>query len=212
MAVKGIDVSYAQGSNIDWHAVYRSGVRFVYFKVNEGDLIDKTTTLARVNAAKRAGLLVGGYNFVHPRSTRRGSTEFNIFYKRAKALGLLDKGTLRPMLDFENTHTNNFLTRTYVSSWIKACVKTARIHPVIYTGYYFWNQFGFKTDFNCPLWLAAYGVTQDWVKKHVPKPFDHAAFWQYTDSARVPGVPGKVDGDLYLGRDVAQLKRLHTHR
>lgn len=210
MSVKGIDVSYAQGTNIDWHKVYSSGVRFVYFKVNEGDLIDKTTTRARVSAAKRAGLLVGAYNFIHPRSTRRGSTEFNIFYKRAKEVGLLDKGCLRPMMDFEVTHTTKFLTRTYVSSWIKQCVKVARCHPVVYTGYYFWNQFGFKTDFNSHLWLAAYGVSREWVRTHTPKPFDHAAFWQYSGHGHVPGVPGECDLDLYLGRDVRQLRRLHT--
>jgi lysozyme len=208
--VKGIDVSYAQGTNIDWHKVRQDGVRFVYFKVNEGDVIDKTTTRARVRAARSAGLIVGGYNFVHPRATRRGSTEFDIFFKRASAVGLLDKGCLRPMLDFETTHTNNFLTRRYVSSWVKACVKRARIHPTIYTGYYFWNRFGFKTHFNCPLFLAAYGVSLDWVHNHIPSPWTKATFWQHSDKGEVRGIAGKVDLDRYLGKDVVQLVRLHT--
>lgn len=208
--VKGIDVSYAQGHSIDWDKVYNSGVRFVYFKVNEGDLLDKTTSRARVSAAKKAGLLVGGYDFIHPRSTRRGSAEFKIFQERAREVGLLDKGCLRPMLDFETTHTNDFLTRRYVSSWVKSCVRNERIHPVIYTGYYFWNDFGFRTDFNCPLFLPAYGVSVRWVSSHVPEPFNHAAFWQHTDKGNVPGVAGNVDLDWYLGRNVEQLKRLHT--
>lgn len=207
MPVEGIDVSYAQGANIDWHKVYANGVRFVYFKVNEGDLLDKTTTRSRVTAAKRAGLLVGGYNFIHPRATRRGSTEFNIFYKRAKEVGLLDKGCLRPMLDFEVTHTNNFLTKQYVSSWVKRCVKVARIHPLIYVGYYFWNQFGFKTNFNCPVLIPAYGS-----KPHLPTNWHVMNFTQYSDRGIVPGVPAHVDRDLYLGHSLATLKTNHTFK
>lgn len=205
MTVQGIDVSYAQGPNIDWHKVRQSGVHFVYFKVNEGDLIDKTTTRARVRSARAAGLLVGGYNFIHPRTVRRGSTEFEIFYRRAKDVGLLDKGCLRPLLDFETTHTNNYLTRVYVSSWVKRALKRTRKHPIIYTGSYFWEQFGFRTDFNCKLFIASYGPHY-----RVPKPFSHAAFWQYTDKGYVPGVRGNVDLDKYLGRDVSQLRKFHT--
>lgn len=207
MSVEGIDVSYAQGASIDWHKVRESGVRFVYFKVNEGDVIDKTTTLARVQAAKRAGLLVGGYNYVHPKATRRGSTEFKIFHKRAAQVGLLDKGCLRPMIDFETTHTNKFLTKQYVSSWIKQCVKQSRIHPLIYVGYYFWNQFGFRTNFNCPILVPAYGS-----KPHLPAQWKVMNFTQYTDKGRIPGVAGYVDRDRYLGPDIHTLTRNHTFK
>lgn len=206
MSIEGIDISYAQ-PRVDFHKVYESGVRFVYFKVNEGDTIDHTTTRERVRAAKNAGLLVGGYNYVHPRATRRGSTEYNIFFKRAKEVGLLDKGCLRPMIDFEVTHTTNYITKQYVSSWIKRCVKISRIHPVIYTGSYFWEGFGFKTNFNSPLWIAAYGS-----KPRIPAQWKVLSFHQYSGNGHVAGVAGDVDRDRYLGHDRAQLVRNHTFK
>lgn len=207
--LKGIDLSYAQPS-VNWPKIRKDGVRFAFLKVNEGDLIDKKTSRARVEAAKQAGILVGGYNFVRPRKGRTGAQEFDIFYERAKAVGLLDRGCLRPVIDIEATKLSPFRTRLYVKSWIRRCKKRLGVSPIIYTGAWFWDSPAMKGNKNttrgCKLWLAAYVKDH---RKYVPNGFTHASFWQNTDAAHIDGIPGPCDGNVYFST-LSDLKRYHT--
>jgi GH25 family lysozyme M1 (1,4-beta-N-acetylmuramidase) len=215
MSVSGIDVSSFQ-PNIDWNKVRYSGIHFAFMKVNEGDFIDKSTTRERVHAAKLQGVLVGGYDFVRPRKGRTGAQEFDIFYKHAKAAGLLSPGCLRPVIDIEATGFSGplkgFNTRKYVKSWIRQCVKRTGVHPIIYTAGWFWDDQmrGSKdTTQGCRLWVASYTSKFDNVT--IPKGFDHASFWQFTDKASIPGIKGHVDKNTYRGT-LASLRRAHTIR
>lgn len=209
MTVPGIDVSEHNG-DIDWPQVAGSGVRFVFQKVNEGDYIDHRFSAARVKAAKRAGLLIGGYDFLRPRPGRTGADEFDIFYEHAKAAGLLDKGCLRPVADIEATGFSGpaaaWRTRRYIKSWVAQCVKRTGHHPIIYTSAWFYDGVIHGRDtFGCKLWVAAYGVNDP--RKSIPSAWrGHASFWQYTDKATVPGITGRIDANTYLS-SMAALKR-----
>jgi len=210
MSVQGIDISNANGS-INWQKVRASGKHFVFFKVNEGDFIDHTTTEARVTAAHRTGMLVGGYDFLRPKTGRTGAQEFDIFWKHAKAVGLTKKGCLRPVLDIEATGFKAFKqtrTRRYVKSWVDRCVQVTGKHPIIYTGYFWRETLGdWNTTLGCNLWLAAY--TTNW-KHYIPKAWNgHASFHQYSETGKVPGVNTKVDLNEYLAT-IENLKRSHT--
>lgn len=208
MSVRGIDLSGNNGTGLDFERIRRDGRKFVFFKVNEGDWHDKSTTHDRVAAAKKAGLLVGGYNFVRPRPGRSGAAEFDIFYHYAKQAGLLntaDRKTLRPVIDIEATAFTGplagYRTRAYVKSWIRQCIKRVGVKPIIYTGQWFWDgqmKGNADTTRGCPLWLAAYTSESNY-KRFKPKGFDHISFWQYSDKGRVPGVKTRVDLNVYLG-------------
>lgn len=214
MSVLGIDVSENNGVNIDWRSVHSHGVRFVFMKVNEGDYFDKRTSHARIRLAREAGLLVGGYNFVRPRPGRTGAQEFDIFWKRARLLGLCKHGDLRPVIDIEATAFVGKLgplrTRRYVRSWIKRCVQVTGKPPIVYTGKWFWdgpsmngNKRGLR---GARLWLAAYAMRPD---PFVPAAWDHESFWQYTDRGTVPGISTPVDMNRYQS-SFQNLKRGHT--
>lgn len=211
MTVPGIDISNSNGSNIDWKKVHYAGKQFAFMKVNEGDYIDQTTTIARVKAARNAGLLVGGYDFLRPKTGRTGAQEFDIFYKRAHAVGLLNKGCLRPVADVEAsgfTVLRQTRTRAYIKSWVNRCFKVTGYHPIIYTGHFWREDLGdWNNNLGCVLWLAAY--TANW-KQYIPKAWHgHASFHQYSESGRIPGVPGNCDLDTYLS-DLSVLKHNHT--
>lgn len=201
MTLSGIDVSYAQG-NIDWGKVKNHGIAFAYQKVNEGDIRDTTLSSLRTKEVRGTGIKYGGYDFLYPRPGRTGAQEFDIFYKYAKAAGLLKKGDPRPALDVEtlgayrNTLFGRYKVRKYVKSWVDRCVQVTRHHPVLYTAKWFYEDtIGEHRNHGCRLWVAAY--TKNW-EAEIPSAFDHAAFHQYTDQGVVPGINGHVDLDQYL--------------
>jgi len=202
MTVTGIDV-YEGDGDLDWKALRAHGVRFAWQKVNEGDYLDPSATIARVHAARAAGVLIGGYDFLRPKPGRSGAQEFAIFEKRAKAVGLLSRGVmnLNPVLDVEATGygTNawgRIQTRRYIKSWVGAARK-AGYTPIVYTAAWFWDDTIRCGDtFGCALWVASYA--RDW-EAGIPKAWGHASFHQWTDQGVLPGAKHKLDVDRYLG-------------
>lgn len=206
MSVPGIDVSNNNGT-IDWVKVRRSGVRFAYIKVTEGDWHDPTAA-HNARAARAAGLLVGAYCFLRPKPGRTGAQEADTFIAAARACGLLEPGCLRPVADVEATgRASGKPSRQYVYSFLDRMIAQTKHKPFVYTGSWFWDGvLGARNSHDCPLWLAAY--TPGW-KKLIPRAFKGVSIHQHTDKGRVPGIAGNVDLDRYLGPDVATLKRHH---
>lgn len=212
MSVTGIDI-YEGDGNLDWGALRKHGVRFAWQKVNEGDLIDSTATVERVKAARHAGVLIGGYNFLRPRPGRTGAQEFDIFYEHAREVGLLTRGSLRPCLDVEasgydlDTRTGRLHTRRYVRSWVRRAGEHG-LHPIVYSAAWFWDDgMRCRSTFDCPLWVAAY--TPNW-RTSIPRAWHgHASFHQWTDQAVMPGAAHKLDCNRYLS-GYTQLIRRHT--
>lgn len=192
MAERGVDLSSYNGS-VDWGKVDRAGIDFAYLKVNEGDLMDRSTSEARVKTAKSQGIKVGGYNFLRPRKGRSGAQEFELFYARAKAVGLMDAGSLLPVADVEATALSPSATRSYVKSWVNRCVKRTGHHPVIYTGKWFWDGSSYRgsNSVGCKLWLSVYGPA--W-SGYVPSGWKTPTVWQYSDKGHVDGI-GSCDVD-----------------
>jgi GH25 family lysozyme M1 (1,4-beta-N-acetylmuramidase) len=117
--------------------------------------------------------------------------------------------------DFEETHfdTNTRIgrwqTRSYVRDAIKEVKRLTGHAPIIYTGGPFWNQFGFKWNLGCPLWLAAY-VPSDQLGRYVPKPWRAPSLWQFTDKHNSPGISQPCDWSVYLAGDVHHFRRTLT--
>lgn len=64
--LKGSDISYWQG-NIDFNKMYKAGIRFVIIRAGYGTTQDKNF-VTYINAAIKAGLLVGIYWFIYAKS------------------------------------------------------------------------------------------------------------------------------------------------
>jgi GH25 family lysozyme M1 (1,4-beta-N-acetylmuramidase) len=201
MSIEGVDVSGANGSNIDWHKVHASGRHFAVCKVNEGDLIEGTTSGARIDAIRNAGMVPGGYDFVHPKPGRTGAQEFHLHWNAARHVGLYKTGDMRPVIDFEASSYGSDSagvahTLAYVRSWIDECYKVCGKHPILYTGFFWRDHCHDPNDtMHCQLWYPSYpsltAVPRAWGK-------DRVTIHQYSEKGTVPGIQGHVDLDRYL--------------
>lgn len=207
-SVKGIDVSSNNGRSINFTKVHDSGVKFVFVKVSEGTTYVNPYAARHVHDARAAGLIVGGYHFVHPASGVDPHTEADHFLANARKLGLLKAGSLRPAIDSETSVLKpGYASRRYHYGVIDRVISEANVHPFIYTGQWFWTGvLGARNSHKCPLWLAAY--TSGW-RKLIPYPWKGVSIHQYTDKGRVPGISTPCDLDLYLA-DEAHLHNNHV--
>jgi lysozyme len=200
MSIEGIDVSDANG-DIDWHKVHGSGRHFAFCKVNEGDVIHKSTTRARIDAIRKAGMVPGGYAYVRPKAGRTGAQEFDIHWKAARHVGLYEKGDLRPVIDFEasgfdGSSSGVAHTLAYVRSWIDECFKVTGKHPILYTGFFWRDNCHDPNDtMHCQLWYPSYPTLRSVPRAWAP---DRVTIHQYSETGSVPGIQGNVDLDRYL--------------
>lgn len=182
---RGIDVSNNQ-SSVDFKKVKGAGYEFAYIKAGEGDWKDPNF-IANVEHADAAGLKVGAYQFLRPKTGRTGAQEAKFFIDRLHSAAL-GKGDLCPVLDVEATTLDRPGTANYVESFL-AAMRSAGFNPIIYTGTWFWDpKVGRKID--APLWIAAYQSNEP----KLPIGWDKYVIWQYTDKESVPGV-GKCDAN-----------------
>jgi GH25 family lysozyme M1 (1,4-beta-N-acetylmuramidase) len=204
--LRGVDVSSFQhrdGNPIDWQTLVRDGISFAGIKVSEGTYYANPYYLSDAQAARSAGLDVLPYVFANPQAAGGAATA-------AFAIGAADyhhgDRTLPLAVDLENDPYSvkgkpgncYGLRRPTMLAWIKGFVSEAKTltgtRPVIYTTADWWRQCtGGATRFaRSSLWVADYGVGTP----AVPAAWQHWTFWQYSDSARLPGV-GVTDLDYY---------------
>jgi lysozyme len=189
--LNGIDVSHYQGT-VNWNSVAQAGYTFAFAKATEGTTYKDPTFPTNWANMKSAGLVRGAYHYGHPGSS--AVTQANFFVNYVKPT----HGDLQLVLDLETTDGE---TPAQVWQWTQAFIKQVQTltgRPgIIYTGYSFWvNSVGNpKNNLNCPLWVAAYGVS----KPQVPPAWSTWSFWQYSDTGSVSGVSGACDLDYFNG-------------
>jgi lysozyme len=194
----GIDVSQAQGANLDWPGIAASGVHFAIIKASEGQGYEDPQWQRNVKGAKAAGLLVGAYHYFW--SKRAADVQAQNYLKVAGGFDL----DLPPVIDFESlqgmtpgdaihrAHEFTILTEqlwqrpvlvyTYPNFW-RTTIQYPGLDPVA-------KQQGLnlaKRD----LWIAHYGVSQP----SVQWPFKDWKFWQFDgDGGR--RLPQGTDSDF----------------
>ena len=196
--LEGIDVSTYDGT-IDWAQVKASGRAFAFAKATEGVTITDSTFATNWAAMKQAGVVRGAYCFFH--STDDPVAEANYFLG---VMGKLEPGDLPPTLDLEVTDSQSAATITANAiTWLDTVAAATGTRPILYTSPSFvTGSLGSPAglESHAQLWIANWGVSCP----DVPSPFTDWPFWQYNDTATVPGVPGssgacdvnKFNGDL----------------
>ncbi len=195
MPIQGIDVSYWQG-DIDWHQVRAAGVDFAYIKATEGgDHIDPKF-LENWHGAKRAGVARGAYHFIY---WCRPANEQALWFMLNVPQ---DADALPPVLDLEwhpdSPTCPKKISRDLALEKIKILLEAMEAHtgkrPVIYTDPKFHREIleGEFTDYH--FWLRSVAAEPHTI--YGKRPF---AFWQFTQTGKVPGVAGKVDRNIYNG-------------
>lgn len=200
--VEGIDVSYWQGSSINWAQVRASGKRFAFLRLSYGAQAGVDSTFRRNwTETKANGILRGAYQYFLPAQDTTAQANLVV-----RELGVLGAGDLPAVIDVEQT-PNGVTPAAYaqkVADWISIVERGTGKKPIIYSGKYFWNDNVQSSAFlDNPLWLPAYTTGCP----DTPRPWTKWTFWQYSDSGSVSGIPGNVDVNVFDGT-YAQLEAL----
>ncbi|MGA0540815.1 GH25 family lysozyme [Neotabrizicola sp. VNH66] len=194
-AVHGIDVARYQ-KGIDWRTARANGVNFVFIKATEGgDRVDEMFH-DHWRGAGRAGIERGAYHFFY--HCRPAAEQARWFIRNVPKT----PGMLPPVLDMEWTPFSPTCTVRRDGATIR---EEARIFldivsrhygqkPIVYTSIDFFEDNQMWKVQGADFWLRA-------VAKHPQDLYDghHWRFWQYTSTGLIPGIPGKVDINVFDG-------------
>ena len=195
--ILGCDVSSEQGPSLDWHAIYASGVQFVFCKATEAQGYVDRTFSRNSSCARAAGLAVGSYHFFSP--NRDPEAQARLYHSIAASVT-----TLPPVIDLE---TLRGVAMPDVASralaFIAATEQLWQRRCVVYSYPSFLRAFQ-RSDLEplgkSPLWIAHYGV----LAPSVPAPWSTWACWQWDGDGGMR-LPGGVDADFDWCPDVAAL-------
>jgi lysozyme len=207
----GIDVSRFQGS-IDWAAVGRTGFRFALARMSIG----RTTRDDRGRRNLRGMLghvAVGGaYGVVGTAEP----VEDGARLLADEVAAVTDPAAVLVMLDAEDFADGSHPTIAQVDRYAIELHRLLGRWPVTYVPGWWLDNHGYtargRALANCP-WAASHYLPQPWTEARLQanKPtnlhgFKRLAWLQYTDRARVSGISGNVDADVFYG-DLGALRR-----
>ncbi|MBI4511001.1 MAG: hypothetical protein HY698_15310 [Deltaproteobacteria bacterium] len=189
--VDGIDVSKYQGQ-IDWPKVAASGVRFAFVRVSDGLEYRDEFFAANWAGTRSAGIIRGAYQFFRPGQDAVAQADLLL-----STMGPLEVGDLPPVIDVEATDGQPAsVIVAKMRHWIDRVEERLGVKPIVYTGKYFWNDSVGSDDFaSYPLWIPQYGPTCP----DLPNPWTRWVFFQTSATAKVTGITGNVDSDLFNG-------------
>lgn len=233
----GVDLSgHNEGGTkgpVDFKVLRAAGVTFAWLKLTEGQSYTNTEAARQVDAARKAGILVGGYHFGDPSADRRRLTVEDLVadaeaeadhYLSVERRFFGDRGPdLVPMLDVERGYASKAqalwygvlggtsgaraaATATWCGAWLGKVPRAG-----VYTA--LWAVQGYLGRAAAahilplaarPLWLASYNAGAA-PARPLPHPWRDPHVWQISGTGRLPGVDGAVDLDIALGVDLRAL-------
>ena len=181
----GIDVSEHQGSNIDWAKVKDSGVQFALLRCGYGmDLKeqDDSTFLRNAKECERLGIPYGVYLYSYAKTTDSAKSEAAHAIRLLKGRKLdypvyfdLEDETVAP-IGKAQILTN---AKTFVTALEKAGYWAG-----VYANLYWWNTYLTDSWYDrVAKWVAQFNNECQYQKEY--------GIWQYSNSGKVPGIPGR---------------------
>ncbi|MFD9222369.1 lysozyme [Streptomyces sp. NPDC060064] len=194
---EGVDVSSHQG-NVNWAALWNSGVKWAYVKATEGTYYKNPYFAQQYGGSYNIGMIRGAYHFATP-DTATGTAQADYFVNNGGGWSR-DGRTLPGALDIEwNPYGAACFGKTQsgMVTWIRDFLNRYRARTgrdaVIYTATSWWTQctgnysgFG-ATD---PLWIARYNTTPG----TLPAGWIYQTMWQYTSSGPIVGDHNRFNG------------------
>ncbi|MGW6455675.1 lysozyme [Streptomyces sp. NPDC055078] len=196
---EGVDVSSHQG-DVDWPALWSSGVKWSYVKATEGTYYKNPYFSQQYNGSYDIGMIRGAYHFATP-DTATGSAQADYFIDNGGGW-TPDGRTLPGALDME---WNPYGADCYGKSpsamvaWIRDFLNQYKARTgrdaVIYTATSWWDLCtGNSTAFGAsnPLWIARYNTTPG----TLPAGWGFHTMWQYTSTGPLVGDHDRFNGGL----------------
>ncbi|GAA0591605.1 hypothetical protein GCM10010174_03300 [Kutzneria viridogrisea] len=196
----GIDIS--QWKNVvNWPAVRDNGISFCSTKITQGDYYTNPAAGAQVEGARGVGIFTGGFHFGDPDVPVAANVAH--FMGHALGFGVLNTGSLLPMLDIENSPNDNIFwnaatANPFVTEFIRIFREESGVAEIaVYANLDFYRNIlrpDEWADDAVTLWLANYngdpGRT-DFTHRRL-------GLHQHTEEGAVPGVEGHVDRNVTL--------------
>lgn len=192
----GVDVSFYQG-DIDWNAVRDAGVEFAmvrcgYRGYSEGVLREDEKFRQNMEGALAAGLDVGVYFFSQTTGAREAAEEAEYVIDLIKDYEL----TMPVAFDWEpleNSRASDVSGKELTASAVVFCelIADAGYQPCVY--FYRWQGYhDYELDrlADYDLWIGSPGAYPDFYYAH--------RLWQFSFTARIPGIDADVDLNLEL--------------
>ena len=193
-----IDVSQFQGE-VDWHAVADAGIKHAMLRVGyrgygSGKLMIDECFEANVQGATEAGIQVGVYFFSQAISDEEAHEEAALVIEQLSPYNI----TLPVAIDVERITTDSAradaLDKTSRTAYVRTFledIRAAGYTPMIYGGVYSFFELLETSDITeYPVWYAFYD-------DYIYYPYTVQG-WQYSEKARIPGVTGTCDMNLWL--------------
>lgn len=196
-ARKGIDVSQHQGE-IDWEQVAASGVEFAIIRAGirgyeSGALVTDTYFENNMNGAAANGIETGAYFFTQAVTVEEALEEAQYVLELVAPYNL----SYPIVIDVESPAGNaraNVLTqaqRTEIVSAFCDAIAEAGYTPMIYGNTYsLFGMLDIEQINHYKIWHAFYN-------NYVYYPYQ-IQMWQYTSQAKIPGIEGNVDLNLWF--------------
>jgi lysozyme len=189
-----VDLSNNNPGPINFGSMRKAGVFGVWHKVTEGTHFTDQEWAPRAQAARAAGLRVGGYHFARP---EHGNAVAEAGYFLAH-LGKFQRRDLHPVLDLEvnDAHLSPMILHLWAKTFLEHVHVQAGVRALTYSspGYIIPQHWSHTFGTGAGLWLADYGPDDG--KDHgasPPRPWKRIAAHQYTSVGHLPGVHGHVD-------------------
>lgn len=227
--IKGVDVSmwqHTDGKAINFKKLKEKyGVKFVFIKSSDGGNRDegrsKKWFAIDSAAARKEGLVVGGYHYAVPgvmHKKRKMDAKIQARQAVRQAQGV-PNGDLPITLDFEELPCGWSVKK--LGYWAKDYVlEVERLigrKPIIYANGIFLKRLNqanvAKIDFaQYPLWTAQWGPSLGTTPNEVPIWGSNWSFWQFTSNGSLKGVPStNTDLNVFNGT-LKELKALTLKR
>lgn len=188
----GPDVSSYQ-PNVDWGQVARAGNAFAFVKATESTNYVNPYFAQDWEGIAHAGMVRGTYHFARPDSNSP-EAEAEWFLQTVRGPGSLILSSDLYVLDLEDGSGN---LHDWCLAYLNYIFGQTGMQALLYSGGPFLTSHGCATPDIAQacmgLWIAAYQSSPP----PVPSGFDSIMFWQNTDAASVPGVPGPCDSSIY---------------
>jgi len=214
--LKGVDVSYWQGTSINWKQVHDSGVKVAICRAGYNGRAGNTTfypdsTFKRnIAEARKNGIYVGAYIYVYSCRTSDLNAAIDQFAAWMKSQGM-GPGTLSlpVFLDIEDSE-NLSTTGGYSNLTNAARAGMQRLEKHGYKAGFYANLNWANNYFNAQqlynegygFWLASWGANKaEQNSATAAWNGSYPSVWQYRSTGSVPGISGNVDMNyIYTGR------------
>lgn len=180
-----------QGSTVvDWNKA-KAELELAIIRVQAGSSSPDTKYNEFVKGCKQNNIPFGTYAYAKFVSVPDATVEAKDCYTR------MDKSTAFVVIDVESQSCHNPADLIPATQAFIDYLHTQGVKKVgLYSGQYFYDQYGFKAIKADFLWLAVYGINDG--TAHAT-PSDPCDIWQFTSEGKVDGFIGHVDLDMLVG-------------